>query len=118
MKDSSLMYSTNRQSAQMEKFKQGFSKRLNLARKRADLSLRGLASLVGTTYVSVHQWEHGTIPQDKFIIKLAEALNVEVDWLLGVNVDREIDNWLYEIINASKEKQEIIKKTWEAIKNL
>jgi transcriptional regulator with XRE-family HTH domain len=68
----------------MQRLKNTFSKRLKIARKQSGLSLRKLAPLVGTTYVSLNLWENGkAFPQERFIYKISEVLDVSSDWLLG-----------------------------------
>ena len=72
----------------LERIKSELPKRLREARKASGLTLRELAPKVGTTYVSINLWETGkAFPSDRFIIKLSEVLEVDVDWLLGF--DRE-----------------------------
>ena len=57
-------------------------KRLRAQRKRAGLTLRGLAREIGTTHVSVIQWEKGdTSPTFGHAVALARTLSMSLDWL-------------------------------------
>ena len=94
-----------------------FSKRLREARTKSGYSMRKLAEKLGTTYVSVCQWENGVMPRDDAIDAICLVLNVEKRWLLGLESEKTED-WIYEIINATPEKKETVKKIWEIIKNL
>lgn len=63
----------------------GFSTKLRLARKRANLTQKQLAERIGALQNSVSQWECGLIrPSPDVIRTLCEALNVTADYLLGV----------------------------------
>ena len=94
-----------------------FSKRLREARTKAGYSMRKLAEKLGTTYVSVCQWENGVMPRDETIDAICFTLNVEKRWLLGLE-NEKTEDWICEIIHATSEKKEAIKRIWEVIKNL
>jgi len=60
--------------------------RLAEARARAGLSIRALADRLGEHQTSVHRWESGAVePRASVVARLAEALGVSADWLLGRN---------------------------------
>ena len=61
-----------------------FSERLKELRKRNNLTQQELADKVGTNRVNVTRWETGrTEPNFETLIKLADLLDVSLDWLFG-----------------------------------
>lgn len=59
--------------------------RIREARKVAGLSQTSLADAVGTTQGMVSSWETGArTPTADGLVRLATALGVSTDWLLGV----------------------------------
>lgn len=61
-----------------------FSERLKELRKRNNLTQQELADKVGTKRVNVTKWETGrTEPNFETLIKLADLLEVSLDWLFG-----------------------------------
>ena len=63
-----------------------FGERLKLARKRRGLSLRALSSLIGGTVTAqaIGKYERGEMgPSSDVVIKLADALDVSIDYLLS-----------------------------------
>lgn len=60
------------------------SERIIEARKKAGLSQRSLAKLLGVTPPSVQKWENGQHTPDSLILeKMADVFGVSTDWLLG-----------------------------------
>jgi transcriptional regulator with XRE-family HTH domain len=60
-----------------------FLKRIIKARKDKGFSQRELASLVGISYQTVNRYEKGhRIPDVGYVLKLANALDVDSNWLL------------------------------------
>lgn len=60
-----------------------FAERLRAARKRARLTLRALSAQVGVSAQALSKYEHGQdMPSSDVLMRLAQALNVEVEWLL------------------------------------
>lgn len=62
---------------------QGFDpSRLASARAKSGLSYRALAALLGVTYSTIVQWEHGANkPRPSYLAPLAEALGCSVHYL-------------------------------------
>ena len=61
-----------------------FSERLKELRKKNNLTQQELADKVGTNRVNVTKWETGmTEPRIESLIKLADLLEVSIDWLFG-----------------------------------
>lgn len=63
-----------------------FSKRLKETRKRANLTQQALGSMIGVTKVSICCYENGTrTPTLETLVDLANALNVEITYFLGID---------------------------------
>ena len=61
-----------------------FGQRLAAARKRAGISQRELAKILGVSYGAVGNWESGlSTPDPDTIAKIARALRVSADELVG-----------------------------------
>jgi len=57
--------------------------RIKIARKKANLSLRGLAEKVGVSAQAISKYERGLdVPSSSILIKLAHALDVHVEYFL------------------------------------
>ena len=68
----------------------------NISRYRKDLGLtqENLADKLGITFQAVSKWETGqTVPETMLLPKLAHALNISVDKLLGY--DAHTDEFSY-----------------------
>lgn len=62
---------------------QRFAWNLRIARKRADLTQRGLAARMGRTQERIAKWESGKcLARTEAIVRLAEALDCEPGELL------------------------------------
>lgn len=63
-------------------------KKIEQARKAKGLTLEELGRLVGTGKSTVLKWENGTVKgiSQEYIPRLAEALDVSVNYLLGEDV--------------------------------
>jgi len=62
--------------------------RLQQARERAGMTREELAEKVGKSYVTVGTWERGARkPKAEMLPVLASALNVSVDYLLGIDAE-------------------------------
>ena len=64
-------------------------------RKQKGMSLRGLAELVGVSYVNISYIENGRIETSQEVLKkISKALNYDLDKLLSLadQVDNEIKN--------------------------
>ena len=62
-------------------------KRLKEVRMKSGLSQQALGDLIGVTKVSICGYENGTrVPTIDNLIKLSDALNVTIDYLLGREV--------------------------------
>ena len=66
--------------------------RLHTLRRRRDLTLRALGDMANVNYVTVSKIERGKMPQVSvdIVVKLADALGVSVDYLLGRTVQEAI----------------------------
>ena len=61
-----------------------FAERLQLARKRANLTQADVARALGVTPQAVSQWERGeAVPEHDKLVPLAKLYGVTVAWLLG-----------------------------------
>lgn len=91
-----------------------FANRLMTARKMAGLSLQGLADLLGNVVSkqALNKYEQGKMkPDSQFIIKMAEALNVSVDYFYtSPEVNVKLSN-----IDYRKYKSKITKSEQAAI---
>ncbi|MBA55197.1 MAG: transcriptional regulator [Pseudomonadales bacterium] len=73
---------------QDEKLRKAFGARLKGLRKQKNWSQKELAALVDIRFQQLNKYESGlNIPPAGMLIKLADALNVSVDYLLTGNVD-------------------------------
>lgn len=69
-----------------------FGERLRQLRKQKNLTQKQLAELVGVTNSIISFYEVGDrMPSPEMIVKLAKALNVSTDYLLGMNKNETID---------------------------
>lgn len=69
-----------------------FGNRLRKLRKQKNLTQKQLASLIGVKNSIISFYEVGDrIPSPEIIIKLATALNVSSDFLLGIEKGESID---------------------------
>ncbi len=59
-------------------------KKIELERRKADLTQQQLAELVGVTSGAVSKWEQGvTIPRSDRLVIVADVLGVKVEDLIG-----------------------------------
>lgn len=59
-------------------------KKIELERRKADLTQQQLAELVGVTSGAVSMWERGaTIPRSDRLVIVADVLGVKVEDLIG-----------------------------------
>lgn len=67
------------------------SHRIKECREEASLSQKGLADLINVTPSAVNQYEKGEkVPSTETLLKLARALGVTTDYLLGATQEKEI----------------------------
>lgn len=89
--------------------KSGFSDRLKQSIQDRGITQRMLATLTGTTEVSISRWANGSrLPNTDALYKMCKALDVSSDYLLGLSEERAN--------NMEKLKAELlekIKKLWE-----
>ena len=83
------------------------------ARKKQNLTQEQLAELLGVTRQSVSRWESDTVyPEMDKIIKLAEILNVNCDYLLKDHVsesgEQKTNNLITRLLKNALGKQVII----------
>ena len=99
------------------RFKMEFSERLKELRKQAHLTQVELASKLGIVQSSYADWERGKKkPTQENLVKIAQILNVSVDYLVGNSEERtdELDNieLLFRMNSEglTEEEKEIFKK--------
>ncbi len=70
-----------------------FGERLHILRRRKQLTLKELASQAGTSYVTISLLERGKKPQISLdvVVRLAEALDVSLDYLVGRKTTEPVD---------------------------
>lgn len=69
-----------------------FGRKLRELRKQKNLTQKQLAALIGVKNSIISFYEVGDrIPSPEIIIKLASALNVTSDYLLGIHKNETID---------------------------
>ncbi|AGK72139.1 Cro/CI family transcriptional regulator [Streptococcus cristatus] len=70
----------------------GFSERLKESRKQARLTQVEIAEKLGISQPAYASWERGTKkPTQENLVKLAQVLNVTIDYLVG-NSEEEMTN--------------------------
>lgn len=68
-------------------------KRIKLLRKDKNLTQKKLSELVGLSEISIRKYENGErTPKFDALEKISEALNVQIDYLLGRTVIKKFDN--------------------------
>lgn len=73
----------------------GFSERLKESRKQAHLTQVDIAEKLGISQPAYASWERGTKkPTQENLVKIAQVLNVSVDYLVGNSEEKidELDN--------------------------
>ena len=73
----------------------GFSERLKKLRKQAQLTQVDVAKKLGISQPAYASWEHGVKkPTQENLVKIAQVLNVSVDYLVGNSEEKidELDN--------------------------
>ena len=71
--------------------KQALSARIKALRKERGMNQQQLADAIGATQGAISQWEMGAMePKSRQIARLAEALDVSADYLLGRTEVRNI----------------------------
>lgn len=69
-----------------------FGERLRQLRKQKNLTQKQLAALVGVKNSIISFYEVGErMPSPEMVVKLASALNVSTDYLLGMNKTETMD---------------------------
>ena len=90
--------------------------RLQSARERAGMTREELAEKVGKSYVTVGTWERGARkPKSEMLPVLASALNVSVDYLLGIDTEESAD--ARRSIDTAVGPLEELMTVWQAIKH-
>ena len=75
----------------------GFSERLKESRKQAHLTQVDIAEKLGISQPAYASWERGTQkPTQENLVKIAQVLNVSVDYLIGnfseKNTNKELED--------------------------
>ena len=96
-----------------------FGERLALRRKRLNLSRKELAAQVGTSAPIIGRYERGEIlPSIETAVKLAQALDVSLDYLAGNTeeiLDREVLQRVLELQRLPDRDREMIFFTLDAL---
>jgi transcriptional regulator with XRE-family HTH domain len=96
--------------------------RLRYFRKRKGLSGEQVAKFLKVSRATISGYETGNRePNFETLILLSELYDMPIDSLFGISSsdnDHFDDPWMYELMAASKEKQDAIKKIWEVIRNI
>lgn len=108
---------------QDEKLRKAFGARLKGLRKQKNWSQKELAALVDIRFQQLNKYESGlNIPPAGMLIKLADALNVSVDYLLTGNVDEaeplansRLFRRFQELEAMNQEDQETVMKVIDAM---
>ncbi len=62
-----------------------FGERLRLRRENLGIRKQDLARSIGVSLTTIQQYEHGQMPKGEFAVRLGQALNCSLDWLLAGN---------------------------------
>lgn len=74
-------------------------------RMKKGYSQEDLAELIGCQPNSISRWENGeTTMKIDVLQKIAEALDVSADKILGLSIQRDDENYLFEYLMTDKEK--------------
>ncbi|PRT27530.1 helix-turn-helix domain-containing protein [Bacillus thuringiensis] len=101
-----------------------FGTRLHTLRKERKLRQEDMAKQLGIARTTYAMYEQGNREPDyNTLIKLATFFKVSIDYLLGTTEmrqvtdiqDPELYQWFEDIINATPQKREELKKFWEFI---
>ena len=88
----------------------GIGERLKLARMKARLSQRNLAEQAGVTAMSISKYENNEMmPSSDVLFKLAEALNVRMEFFLRSSPELEIQPVYRKHSRMGKKAQEAVK---------
>ncbi len=68
-----------------------FSSRLKQRRKELGFSQKEAANRVGVSISAYIRYEHGYIPTEKILGKITEGLQVNRDWLIGMEADTVVE---------------------------
>jgi len=90
-----------------------------LLRKQKGLSQSELGRIIGTSGDIIGRYERETItPSIEVVIKLADALEVSIDYLVGkttTKLDNSMMNRIAEITNLPEEEKKIIYRVLDAL---
>jgi transcriptional regulator with XRE-family HTH domain len=108
---------------QDEKLRKAFGARLKGLRKQKNWSQKELAALVDIRFQQLNKYESGlNIPPAGMLIKLADALNISLDYLLTGNVDEaeplassRLFRRFQELEGMNREDQETVMKVIDAM---
>lgn len=101
-----------------------FGTRLHTLRKERKLRQEDMAKQLGIARTTYAMYEQGNREPDyNTLIKIATFFEVSIDYLLGTTEMRQITDiqdpelyqWFEDIINATPQKREELKKFWEFI---
>ncbi|MED3685602.1 transcriptional regulator [Bacillus thuringiensis] len=101
-----------------------FGTRLHTLRKERKLRQEDMANQLGIARTTYAMYEQGNREPDyNTLIQLATFFEVSIDYLLGTTEmrqftdiqDPELYQWFEDIINATPQKREELKKFWEFI---
>lgn len=92
---------------------ENFSTRLARAIEQAGLPKKDVASAVGVHPPALSRWLNGSVPESRYLIALANTLNVRVNWLLngdGPEPTSQIE--LVESFDRTPPPERTIQPTW------
>lgn len=97
--------------------------RLRTRRKELSLSQWKLARLAGIRATAISEIERGAVRRSSCILELAQALNINPEWLMGRTEDMspkkaeiEISEILSEFSEGDKEEAVRLIKAWASVK--
>ncbi|MGC6588072.1 helix-turn-helix domain-containing protein [Paenibacillus sp. Dod16] len=94
--------------------------KLRYYRKKKGLTGEQVAKYLNVSRMTISSYETGSRePNFETIILLSKLYDMSVDNLLGINGisnGSETYAWISDLLSASPEKQEVVKKVWEAIR--
>ena len=96
----------------------GFGQRLKEKRLEKNLKQQQLANMIGVSKVSICCYENETrFPDLANLIKLVESLEVDFNWLLGMEDKYNMSEDDVKIIKYLKNNKDLYNKLLEEIKN-
>ncbi len=70
-----------------------YGQNIRIARERQELTQKEMARILGIKQPQYHRYETNTLIPTKYLIKLAQTLQVSTDYLLGLTDDPK-ERWV------------------------